>query len=63
MQNVKMNATQKRVAFFILKGGFKMNVPVVEITPDKDGRLFVTFYGTTYEIKVKENKKPTKDNK
>ena len=32
---------------------------VIEVTPDKDGRLFITLYGTRYEIKAKEPK-PTK---
>ena len=33
-----------------------MNVNVIEVTPDKDGRIFITLYGTKYEIKVKEPK-------
>lgn len=27
---------------------------VIEVVPDKDGRIFVTFYGTKYEIKIKK---------
>ena len=32
----------------------------IEITPDKDGKLYITLYGTKYEIIVKEPKKPAK---
>ena len=28
----------------------------IEITPDKDGKLFITLYGTKYEIVIKDNK-------
>lgn len=31
---------------------------VIEITPNKDGKYFITLYGTKYEIKVKEPAKP-----
>ena len=31
---------------------------VIEITPNKDGKYFITLYGTKYEIKIKEPKKP-----
>lgn len=31
---------------------------VIEVTPDKDGKLFIKMFGTRYEIKVKEVKKP-----
>lgn len=33
---------------------------VIEVTPNKDGKIFITLYGTKYEIKVKEPKKPAK---
>lgn len=33
---------------------------VIEVTPNKDGKLFITLYGTKYEIKVKEPKKTIK---
>lgn len=39
------------------------NAQVIEVTPDKNGKIFIRLYGTNYEIKVKENKKPTKDSK
>lgn len=32
------------------------NVNVIEVTPDKNGRVFITLFGTKYEIKVKEPK-------
>lgn len=38
------------------------NVQVIEVTPDKDGKIFIRLYGTTYEIKVKEPK-PSKNTK
>ena len=37
------------------------NVQVIEVTPDKDGKVFIRLYGTTYEIKIKEKKQPTKE--
>lgn len=33
---------------------------VIEVTPDKDGKVFITLYGTKYEIVVK---KPIKEKK
>lgn len=39
------------------------NAQVIEVTPDKNGKIFIRLYGTTYEIKVKENKKLTKESK
>ena len=27
---------------------------IIEVTPDKDGKIFVTLYGTRYQIVVKE---------
>lgn len=29
---------------------------VIEITPDKNGKLFITLYGTRYEIVIKDKK-------
>lgn len=40
-----------------------MNNNIVEITPDKNGRLFATFFGTTYEIKIKKAKEEPKPEK
>lgn len=36
---------------------------VIEVTPDKNGKVFITLFGTKYEIVIKENKKPEKDSK
>lgn len=33
---------------------------VIEVTPDKDGKLFITLYGTRYQIIVKETKPANK---
>ena len=42
---------------FKLKGGITVNnVQVIEVTPDKDGKVFITLYGTKYQIVVKEPK-------
>lgn len=30
------------------------NAHVIEVTPDKDGNVFITLYGTKYQIVVKE---------
>lgn len=39
-------------------------VNVIEVTPNKDGKIFITLYGTKYEIVVKEPiKKPAKADK
>lgn len=42
-----------------------MNAHVIEVTPDKDGNVFITLYGTKYQIVVKEPKteKRAKENK
>ena len=38
------------------------NVQVIEVTPDKNGNVFITLYGTKYQIVVKEPKpSKTKD--
>ena len=41
------------------------NAHVIEVTPDKDGKVFITLYGTKYQIVVKEPKpeKPKKADK
>lgn len=31
---------------------------IIEVIPDKDGKLFITLYGTRYQIIVKEQPKP-----
>lgn len=36
---------------------------IIEVTPDKDGKVFITLYGTKYQIVVKQPKKTTKDEK
>ena len=41
-----------------------MNNNVIEVTPDKDGKVFITLYGTRYQIVVKQTKpSKTKDKK
>lgn len=47
--------SQKTVLFLNVKGGYSMK-NIIEITPDKDGKLFITLYGTRYQIKVKKGK-------
>jgi hypothetical protein len=32
----------------------------LELTPDKDGKVYLTLYGDTYEIVIKEEPKPNK---
>lgn len=34
---------------------------VIEVTPDKDDKVFITLYGTKYQIVVKEPKPSKKD--
>ncbi len=38
---------------------------VIKVTPDKDGNIFITLYGTRYQIVVEEEKpvKTTKKDK
>ncbi len=36
---------------------------IIEVTPNKDGKIFITLYGTKYEIVIKEPKKPAKKEK
>ena len=30
---------------------------IIEVVPDKDGKLFITLYGTRYEIVIKKKNK------
>ena len=54
----KMKKDTKKVSFlYAKKEGVIMN-NVIEVTPNKDGKIFITLYGTRYEIVVK---KPAKD--
>lgn len=36
---------------------------VIEVKPDKDGKIFITLYGIRYQIVVKDEKKPAKKEK
>ena len=36
---------------------------IIEVTPNKDGKIFITLYGTKYQIVIKEPKKTTKADK
>ena len=31
---------------------------IIEVTPDENGKIFITLYGTRYEIKIKGKPKP-----
>lgn len=33
---------------------------IIEVTPNKEGKIFITLYGTKYQIVIKESKKPAK---
>ena len=35
-----------------------MNNNIIEVTPDKNGKIFITLYGTKYQIVVKNEEKP-----
>lgn len=39
-----------------------MDKNIIEVVPDREGKLYITLYGTKYQIVVKESKivKPTK---
>lgn len=37
-----------------------MDKNIIEVTPDKDGKIFITLYGTKYQIVVKDTKPATK---
>ncbi len=34
---------------------------IIEITPDSNGKAFITLFGTKYEIRIKKAPKQTKD--
>lgn len=36
---------------------------IIEVKPDKNGKLFITLFGTTYEIRVIEDKPKEKKTK
>ncbi len=36
---------------------------IIEVTPDKDGKIFITLYGIRYQIVVKEQPKPVNKDK
>lgn len=40
----------------LYKGGITVNAQVIKVTPDKDGKIFITLYGTKYQIVVDEPK-------
>ena len=42
----------------IIKEDANMDKNIIEVTPDKDGKIFITLYGTRYQIVVKEQPKP-----
>jgi hypothetical protein len=54
---------RNNLAFYNYKGGITVNkAQVIEVTPDKNGNVFITLYGTKYQIVVKEPKpSKTKD--
>lgn len=37
-----------------------MDKNIIEVTPDKNGKIFITLYGTRYQIVVKKPKPATK---
>lgn len=54
MYNVEIQRKGYLISFFILEVDIMNNV--IEITPDRNGKLFITLYGTRYEIKIKTSK-------
>lgn len=41
-----------------------MDKNIIKVTPNKDGKIFITLYGTKYQIVIEEPKtKPTKADK
>ena len=46
-------------SFFVYKGGRTMN-NVIKVTPNSKGEIFITLYGTKYQIVIEEPKKPAK---
>ena len=58
----KFLKSQRLRWLYFYKGGITVNnVQVIEVTPDKDGNVFITLYGTKYQIVVKEPKPSKKD--
>lgn len=47
------------------KEDLDMDKNVINVTPDKDGKIFITLYGTKYQIVIKEKPvtKPAKADK
>lgn len=39
-----------------------MDKNVIEVTPDREGKIYITLYGTRYQIVVKDAPKTTKKN-
>lgn len=37
-----------------------MNVQTIKVKPDKNGRVFITLYGTKYEIVIEKEKEEKK---
>lgn len=37
-----------------------MEKNIIEVVPDKNGKLFITLYGTKYQIVIKEKKEKAK---
>lgn len=35
-----------------------MEKNIIKVVPDKDGKIFITLYGTRYQIVVEEQPKP-----
>ncbi len=40
-----------------------MEKNIIKVVPDKDGKIFITLYGTRYQIVVEEQPKPAKTDK
>lgn len=38
-----------------------MEKNIIKVKPDKDGKMFITLYGTKYQIIVEEEKKASKN--
>lgn len=36
---------------------------IIKVTPDKDGKIFITLYGIRYQIVIQEQPKPPKTDK
>ena len=55
----KMRKDTKKVSFFVRKKEANNMNNVIEVVPNKDGKIFITLYGTRYEIVVKKPAKET----